>query len=553
MKRLIGLVVIFTLLGVGTVQARQLEWPEGWSEEKLVGQYSIFSQRFGAAFDEDSEIFYIAGLTGSRGDMKVVLDFLKPGRDIAHIGRFFVREDIYFADFPKVFVVESGKIIVTWLEEIDRNRHLNFRVLDGEGNFIREGKILQSPRRITNLSGKVDDQKRVHLAWTGLGDTGLEIHYARISQLGELELGPIQITSSEKFSYKGIIIGDDNYLNLFWIELQQFSADLQYRRYNHAGEPEGPIITVAQVSMMDRAGLPVLDINLDAAKDNEDNIHLVWNAQGDGAALFRSGSDIFYARFKDGEMKINPRNLIAYWADAHNPTIAARDGQLHISWEDHLRSPVRISYFSSGEVGKVPTDTVNLNIGTNSAFSPRVFLDGEGRAHVFWYNFFQDQRMIEVKTINNRYPEGPSFWYRVGLGTENPFQRLGYILGLNFFLALLNSLTQLHFLFILLVLLGYAGRFFNLRDHTWLVVLTGFAFIILLQETGWYYRPQFVDRGMELMNAGVAGLLVIIFLKTFKDWVGIKDTVGQFIVFWLFIYWHTFFSFIPHYIQDIIP
>jgi len=553
MKKLIGLLVIFTLFGIGSIQARQLDWPEGWSEENLVGQYSIFSQRFGSAFDRESEIFYIAGLIGSRGDMKVVLDSLKAGPNVEPIGRHFIREDIYFADFPRVFVGASGKIIVTWLEEINRNRHLRFKVLDPEGNLIREGEILESPRRISNLYGKVDDRGRVHLSWTGLGDTGLEIHYARISQLGELELGPIQLTSSDKFSYRGLIIGDDNYLNLFWVELQQFSADLQYRRYNQQGEPEGPIITVAQVSMMDRAGLPVLDISLDAVKDREDNIHLVWNAQGDGAALFRSGSDIFYTRFKNGEMEINPRNLIAYWADAQNPSIAIEGNHLHIAWEDHLRSPVRISYFASVEVGEVPTDTVNLNIGTNSAFSPRVFLDGEGNAHVFWYNFFQDQRMIEVKTINNRYPDRPSFWYRVGLGTENPFQRLWYILGLNLFLSLLNSLTQLHFLVILLAILAYAGRFFDLRAHTWLVALTGFAFIFLLQETGWYYRPQFVDRGMELMNAGIAGLLVIIFFKTFKDWLGIKDMVGQFIVFWLFIYWHTFFSFIPHYIQDIIP
>ncbi len=553
MKRLIGLIVIFSFLLSGAAQARQQEWPEGWSEETSVGQYSIFSQRFGVAFAPDRELFFIAGLIGHRGNMELVIDFLKLDEKPQHQKRVLVNDNIYFADFPKVFIGSNGKIIVSWVEEVNRERHLKYRVFSSQGDFLEEKTILETPRRISNVYGKTDREGRVHLTWTGLGETGLEVHYSRISEKGHLEFGPFQLTSSDKFSYRGLVIGEEGFLNLFWVELHPVSADLQYRRFNLSGEPVGPIKTISQVSMMDRAGLPVLEINLDATRDSEGNIHLVWNAQGDGAALFRSGSDIFYARFQNGEMDKGPHNLIAYWADAHRPAIATGEDGISIAWEDHIRSPVRIAFFSTERVGGTPTEPVSLNIGTNSAFSPQIFLDNYGNDHVFWYNFFQDQRMIEVKTINNRFPVRPSFWYVVGLGLENPLQRLVYILGLNLFLSILNSLTQFHFLVIILLGLGYLGQILDLPKYTWLVVLTGFAFIFLLQETGWYYTPKYVDQGLELLNAALAAIFAIFFVRSFKGWVGIRDTVGQFIVFWLFIYWHTFFSFIPHYIQDIIP
>ncbi len=553
MKKIIGLVIIISLFFLGTVSGRQLEWPEGWSEEHKLGQFSIFSQRFGAAFDQKEDTFFIAGLAGSRGNMQVVVDIFRPEAPPEHLERFIIRDGVYFADFPMVFIGSGEKIIVSWLEEIDRIRFLKYKVLNKRGEILGEETILQSPRRITNVYGKEDARGRLHLSWTGLGETGLEIHYARISEAGFLEMGPVQLTASNKFSYRGLVIAEEDFLNLFWIELHSFSADLQYRRFTMEGEPLAPVKTVAHVSLMDRAGLPVLEIYLDADLDKKGNIHLVWNAQGDGDALFRSGSDIFYARFKDGIMEIKPHNLVAYWADAHRAAIRAGEERVHIAWEDHLRSPVRISYISWDELREVPPEPVNLNIGTNSAFSPVVFLDRDANPHLFWYNFFQDQRMIEIKTINNRFPAQPSFWYRVGLGTENPFQRLSYILGLNFFLSLLNSLTQFHFLAVLLLILGYIGRFFDLRPYAWWIILSGFAFIFLLQETGWYYTPFYVNPGMEFLNAGLAGFLASIYIRTFKDWPGIRDAVGQFIVFWLFIYWQTFFSFIPHYIQDIIP
>ena len=554
MRRLTWFILgLAIFLGTGTA-AREVEWPEGWSAAETINQYSIFSQRYDVEFNRKKDQFVVAGIKGSRGAMHLILDIFEAGITPRKKDRLLVRENSSFIDFPRVFIDSSGNFLLLWVEKVNRIRHIYFQKMDEEGNFIGERVIiLESPRRISNVRGFLDEKDRVHLNWTGLGETGLEIHYSRVGPGGEIELEPTALTSSEKFSYRGLILSDGEKLHLFWVELLQFSADLQYQQFNLEGDPLGSSQTIAHVSLVDRAGFPFLEISMDGVLDERGEIHLIWNAQGDGDDLFRSGSDIFYSRFRDGKMVVEPQNLIAYWADAHFPVIAMAGNKIKIAWEDHLRTPVRIAYQSWGKNQEGPIEPVYLNYGVNSGFSPHILIDGEGWAHVFWYNFFQDRNIIEVKAINHRYPGSPSFWYQLGLGTENPLQRLLYVLGLNFLLALLNSLTQLHFIIIVISMLALAGNYLDLKKFAWGVIFTGFALIFLLQETGWYYQPLYLESGFEFLSSALAALLVYVFLRAFSDWPGIKDAMGQFIVFWLFVYWQTFFSFIPHYINEIIP
>jgi len=553
-KKSAALALLILLLFSFSAYARQLDWPEGWSAEEEIAKFNIYSTEYSVAKDESNERFYIAGIDGPRRNMRVEVIGICYGEESEDPFKFSTSPQ-YFVQSPLIFSDELGRLHLFWVEEKERRRYLQQKILSPKGDILEEKMTIWStPRRISGLQGKAGEDGRVHLLWTGLGELGLEIFYARTLPDGGLEKGPVEMTSSEKFSHSGqVVIDSRDQLHLFWIEIYPTVAVLQYQVFDQEGNPLSSKETVGQVSVVDASGFPMIETSIALEIDEDDTIFVVWNALISEPGLFRTGSNIFFASLKNGEFLTEPTSLTGWGIEAFNIDIAVDTEGMHLVWEDRFRTPVRVNYVPIDEQGNFKQEPLVLNIKTISAFSPKIFLDPDGNSHVFWYNYFEERGRIELITINQRDPEMPFLSYYLGLGTQQPFLRVSYVLTLNLFLAILNSISQLHFLVAILVILYALSRFMHLKTYTWELVLCGYALIFLLQETGWYYQPQIVPPGLEYLAAFLAGLFGILFIRSFRDWPGIKDVLGQFIVFYIFIYWYTFFTFIPHYILEITP
>ncbi len=555
--KIILIVLAFVILFSSQVQGRDLAalWPEGWSKEESLGYFSIFSQRYSSAYSQEEDVLYVLGIRGERGHMHLILLPAMFNGQLEKGNPLVINKPAYFVNYPLLLTGGNGLKHILWLEEEGQDRQLRYVILDAENELFQKEKVIwETPRRMANLRGTLGKDGSVHLIWTGRGETGLEVFYCQLDPAGNMRISPEPLTESERFSSRGqIFVDSQGHVHFYWIEIGQQFVLLNFQLFDAEMNPLTEQKRVLNLSALNPLGNPEVDSDITGVMDEDDRVHMVWSGDYFLNGFTEPGSDIMYGFIENGELISEPLRITRGWRNHIRPSVMGHENLLYLVWEDSTREPTRIYHSALNVEDKQFSRPEILNVGTVAGFYPQVHVDEAGHVYSLWFKFLQDSRMLSISLLNTRLPAVMPFWYVLGVADDEPVKSLVFILGLNMAMTIINGASQLHFLALAILLIVLLRGRVNLDNYPYLLPLAAFSFILLLQETGFFLQPQYGAHGIEIPAAILASVFSIVFVRSFKNWSGLNDIIGQIALIGLFIYWYSFFIYIPHYIMVSIP
>lgn len=321
----------------------------------------------------------------------------------AKVGAWRMNEsDWRYMDDPTVAVAPDGSIGVAWVDQAQKDVLYQRYGPDGTPLLRRATNVANSPGIFSWLPRLVMTDDQVFALWQEIvfsgGSHGGEAFFARSTDGGETFGAPVNLSNTTNGAGKGRLtkrywhngsldLGRGNDGSLF-AAWTEYQGPLRVARSTDDGGSWSEPVQVTG----GEGTLPARGPSL-AVRDGR--VHLVWAVGEDPAANIR------YATSRDGgQTWSEPLLIAASGAHADAPKVAVHsDGTVHLAWMESPDGPLRdyrIRYARGNPfaTGSAESATVSLPLpeGFDSAGFPSLELDREGNPSILFELFGKRSR-----------------------------------------------------------------------------------------------------------------------------------------------------------------
>jgi hypothetical protein len=281
--------------------------------------------------------------------------------------------------------VEGGEIHAVWEDREDEDFDIHYRHFKGTG-WLPEEEISVDLGSENQWNPSVaTEASKVHCVWEHEAGLDYDIHYRINNGSGWEPVFEVSSDSDSEAQRYPAIAANGSAIHTAWMDAGDGDVDIYYRSFNGTDwQSEQEISTDIGTEYQWNPSM--------VAIGNE--VHVVWHDSGEG------DDDIYYRHFNGTDWE--PAILISEDVapeEQRNPSIVARDMNVHVVWQDPEDGDDDI-YYRYFDGAKWQTEReISTDIGAESQTSPSIAIDGN-RIHFAWQDFEGGDGDIFYRCLN---------------------------------------------------------------------------------------------------------------------------------------------------------
>ncbi len=528
--------LVFLLSGSGLCS----EWPEGWSRIEHLGKSSRNAPDYDLAFSKEGHIILAAG-RGGFGSMQIAVQY--QGKEV------FLSSEQFAVYSPQLEVDEDGNWHLFYTKRTREDYEIVYNKFSSAGEIIIRDQVLYSiDRRIFNPDVTIKGQN-LYLVWTVYMRPHYALKYQKIATAGQV-LEEAELRKADGSIESTLEVDWEGNLNLFWRVIEGWDLNLYYQTFLSSGEPKTERQHVTRLTPLDDKRKPLTDSRVLSSPGRDDEIIVVFNMLDREEFRGRDLSYFAMMKVEGGEILEGPKKVSPSMLNIREAYIAVHDQDIHLGFVQFRGGRFQPLYLPLDYEGRMVGESQVLDVSLADSFRSRILTDQDGYVYYTWQRYDAQEEAYDIWSRNNRYPEKPPLSFRLGFGEESLLTGYFYVFGLSLIYGVLRTLVRLPIMFLVFLGTFYLPRRFSCRLlekyplHGGLVV---FSVIFLLQDSFLDFFPVTLPcSSMSITAAVLATLFTFMFMKLAWKWLTFSSIEGFFSIIFIWIYWSTFFTLIPH-------